>query len=112
MLVTLSPKVVAILNTLTPNNYRAFWVVDTKVGVCTLVLTSPVSNFGNSGKTMLKKGLCFASGGDCSYWNQPTWPAVLASEPDIVTIMLGTNDAKEFNWFGVQSQGKRPVFHL
>jgi lysophospholipase L1-like esterase len=29
----------------------------------------------------------------------------LASNPDIITIMLGTNDAKGFNWFGVQQQG-------
>ncbi len=29
----------------------------------------------------------------------------MASTPDIVTIMLGTNDAKTFNWFGVQEAG-------
>lgn len=36
------------------------------------------------------------------YVGTPTWPAALASTPDLVTIMLGTNDAKEFNWFGIQ----------
>ncbi len=63
-----------------------------------------VSNFGNSGKTLLKKGLCGPpAGGDCSYMGTSSWPSALASKPDIVTIMLGTNDAKEFNWFGVQN---------
>jgi hypothetical protein len=52
-----------------------------------------VGNFGNSGKTMLKRGLCGPpAGGDCAYWDTPTWPAALTSQPDIVTIMLG--------WFG------------
>lgn len=65
-----------------------------------------VTNYGNSGKTMLKKGLCAPPGvDDCAYWDTPTYPAALASTPDIVTIMLGTNDAKNFNWFGVQSKG-------
>jgi lysophospholipase L1-like esterase len=54
---------------------------------------------------MLKKGLCFSSGGDCAYWDTPTWPAALESQPNVVTIMLGTNDAKSFNWFGVQEKG-------
>jgi len=63
-----------------------------------------VINFGNSGKTMLKQGLCGNSvppcGGDCSYWNTPTFQAAITSNPDIVTIMLGTNDAKRCNWEG------------
>ena len=72
-----------------------------------------VSNLGNSGKTMLKKGICggggaghfspanLKCGGDCSYWDQKGtccgttgMAGALASTPDIVTIMLGTNDAK------------------
>ncbi len=60
-----------------------------------------VTNAGVSAKTMLKQGQC-NGGGDCSYWNTATWPKALASTPDIVTIMLGTNDAKVFNWEGVQ----------
>jgi len=65
-----------------------------------------VANYGDSGKTMLKKGICGPPpGGDCAYWDQTTYPAAMASTPDIVTIMLGTNDAKEFNWFGVQNAG-------
>ena len=102
-----------------------------------------VSNLGNSGKNMLKKGLCGGGGnccglppgppwappgqtpctdgrinsknlcpkcsGDCAYWDQPTYKEAMASKPDIVTIMLGTNDAKGCNWDrtpdGVQGRG-------
>lgn len=54
-----------------------------------------VTNYGNSGKTMLKQGLCGPpAGGDCAYWDTPTYPQALESTPDIVTIMLGTN-----GWF-------------
>lgn len=60
-----------------------------------------VGNYGNSGKTMLSHGLC-EDGTSCAYFDTATWPSVLGSEPDIVTIMMGTNDAKSFNWFGVQ----------
>eukprot|EP00047_Mylnosiga_fluctuans_P013151 m.29766 g.29766 ORF g.29766 m.29766 type:complete len:232 (-) comp4695_c0_seq1:74-769(-) len=54
-----------------------------------------VKNFGNSGKTMLKYG----GPGDSSYWNQTTWRDAQAYNADIYTILLGTNDAKTFNWF-------------
>jgi len=63
-----------------------------------------VSNYGNSGKTMLTQGLCGPPpSSNCSYVGTPTWPEALVSKPDLVTIMLGTNDAKEFNWFGIQN---------
>ena len=62
-----------------------------------------VTNFGNSGKTMLKYG----QPGDSSYWNQTTWPAAQADDSDIYTILLGTNDAKNgpgaYNWFPCNS---------
>lgn len=63
-----------------------------------------VKNFGNSGKTMLKSGLgssrpSRASVGPASYWSQQTWLDAQAYDADIYTIMLGTNDAKVFNWF-------------
>ncbi len=32
-------------------------------------------------------------GGDCAYENTTTYPAALASTPDIVTIMLGESQA-------------------
>jgi lysophospholipase L1-like esterase len=36
------------------------------------------------------------------YRKTDCWKRALSSSPDIVTIMLGTNDAKQFNWQGVQ----------
>jgi hypothetical protein len=45
-----------------------------------------VTNFGNSGKTMLKYG----GPGDSSYWNQTTWQQAQAANSDIYTILLGT----------------------
>lgn len=77
-----------------------------------------VTNAGVSGHTMLNNGLCAASpagswrhpclhksdaqacSGNCSYWGTPQFQAVLDSAPDIITIMLGTNDAKFCNWYG------------
>jgi len=77
-----------------------------------------VSNRGKSGHTMLSTGLCGAGpggswrhpclpnkdipqcSGDCSYWGTDMMNATIADQPDIVTIMLGTNDAKGCNWFG------------
>lgn len=61
-----------------------------------------VINFGWSGHTMLKEGLCGMAnscGGDCSYWTT-MYQKAITSKPDIVTIMLGTNDAKGCNWYG------------
>jgi alpha-L-fucosidase 2 len=60
-----------------------------------------VTNAGRSSQTMLKKGLCNDLT-PCSYWTTDAWQTALNSEPDIVTIMLGTNDAKYFNWEGIQ----------
>jgi len=60
-----------------------------------------VMNAGKSSMTQLKKGQC-NGGGDCSYWNTDAWQNALSAQSDIVTIMLGTNDAKTFNWEGVQ----------
>lgn len=60
-----------------------------------------VTNAGVSAQTMLKHGLCNDLS-PCSYWNTNAWQNALQSKPDIVTIMLGTNDAKAFNWEGIQ----------
>jgi acyl-CoA thioesterase I len=57
-----------------------------------------VSNFGLSGHTLLKKG-------DYPYWNTPRHQEALKSAPDVVIIMLGTNDTKPQNW-----QFKREFF--
>lgn len=50
-----------------------------------------VKNFGVSGRTLLKKG-------DFPYWNEPQFEEVKSFAPDILVIMLGTNDSKPQNW--------------
>ncbi|MBA9075436.1 MULTISPECIES: GDSL-type esterase/lipase family protein [Rufibacter] len=50
-----------------------------------------VQNFGLGGRTLLKKG-------DMPYWREEKYQQVLAWEPDIVIIKLGTNDSKPQNW--------------
>ena len=50
-----------------------------------------IINFGMGGKTMRKNG-------DGPYWNIPMYQEAMASNPDIVVLMLGTNDAKPYNW--------------
>ena len=64
-----------------------------------------VTNYGDSGKTMLKDGLCASAAcsyceSPCAYWDTDTMDAAMQSDPDMVTIMLGTNDAKYCNWYG------------
>jgi lysophospholipase L1-like esterase len=50
-----------------------------------------VGNFGVSGRTMLKKG-------DFPIWKEKKFTDALNFEPNIVIIMLGTNDSKYYNW--------------
>jgi len=50
-----------------------------------------VGNFGVSGRTLLRKG-------DYPYWNEPQFQEVKDFAPDILIIMLGTNDSKPQNW--------------
>jgi lysophospholipase L1-like esterase len=50
-----------------------------------------VRNFGVSGATVLREG-------DLPYWNQPELAAALTFDPEIVILMLGTNDTKGHNW--------------
>jgi len=50
-----------------------------------------VGNFGRSACTLLKKG-------DFPYWNESVYRSALNSRPDVVVIMLGTNDTKPQNW--------------
>lgn len=56
-----------------------------------------VVNFGNSGKTMLKKG-------DYPFWKTNEFKNALAFKPHIVIILLGTNDSKPQNWNNYGSQ--------
>ena len=62
-----------------------------------------VLNFGVGGRTLLRNGLCDDQRGDCSYWTNGLLNQALASLPDVVVLMLGTNDAKDFNWHGQQT---------
>jgi acyl-CoA thioesterase-1 len=50
-----------------------------------------VKNFGVSGATMTKKG-------NFPYWNLPAFKAARDYQPDVVIILLGTNDTKPVNW--------------
>ncbi len=50
-----------------------------------------VQNFGVSGATLMKMG-------DKPYWNESAYTSSRSFEPDVVVIMLGTNDAKPQNW--------------
>lgn len=50
-----------------------------------------VGNFGVSGRTLLKKG-------DFPYWKEKAYQKALQFKPDVVIIMLGTNDTKPQNW--------------
>jgi len=50
-----------------------------------------IQNYGVSGRTLLKQG-------DYPIWNEPAFTAALEFQPDIATIMLGTNDSKPYNW--------------
>jgi acyl-CoA thioesterase I len=50
-----------------------------------------VRNFGVNGTTLLRNG-------DRPYWTTSSFDAARAFAPDVVVIMLGTNDAKPQNW--------------
>ena len=47
-----------------------------------------VTNLGACGSTMLRHG-------DSPFWLRPQYKALVGGKWDIVTIMLGTNDAKD-----------------
>ncbi len=50
-----------------------------------------VENFGVSGCTALRQG-------DKPYWNESAYTTSTSFAPDLVIILLGTNDAKPQNW--------------
>ncbi len=50
-----------------------------------------VGNFGVSGRTLLRKG-------DFPYWKEKAFQKAHDFQPDVVIIMLGTNDTKPQNW--------------
>ena len=48
-------------------------------------------DFGHNGATLLKKG-------NLPYWTTPEFKGATKFDPNIVIIMLGTNDTKPQNW--------------
>ena len=50
-----------------------------------------VGNFGVSGRTLMRSG-------DLPWWNEPAFQQSQDFAPDVVIIMLGTNDTKPHNW--------------
>lgn len=50
-----------------------------------------VRNYGIGGRTLLRHG-------DYPYWNEAKYKGVLSWQPNIVVIVLGTNDSKPQNW--------------
>ena len=50
-----------------------------------------VKNFGVSGRTLMNSS-------DMPYMSESVYKEALAFNPDIVTIKLGTNDSKPYNW--------------
>jgi lysophospholipase L1-like esterase len=50
-----------------------------------------VSNFGESGATLIERA-------DFPYVQRPNYPRALSAGPNIVTIELGSNDSKPYNW--------------
>ena len=64
-----------------------------------------VQNFGHSAYSMLKLA-------DKSYWDSPMFQAAQDFEPDIVTIMLGTNDAHPNYWPQYQDEYYRDYLDM
>jgi acyl-CoA thioesterase-1 len=50
-----------------------------------------ITNAGVTGGTALKKG-------DISIWTTDVFSSIKKTEPDVVVLMLGTNDTKDINW--------------
>lgn len=64
-----------------------------------------VKNFGVSGRTLLKKG-------DYPYWNEGQFTASKNYQPNVVIIMLGTNDSKSQNWGPYKNEFKTDYLDL
>lgn len=59
-----------------------------------------VKNYGLSGRTMTTSGF--------GYMKEKAWKRVLDFKPNIVTIMLGTNDSQERYWHGEKAFEQMP----
>ena len=86
-------KVAIIGNSITEGTFLDNPAVNSYPGQLAKMLPSnwEVGNFGVSGRTMLKNG-------DYPIWNEQKFKDALNFQPNIVVIMLGTNDSKPYNW--------------
>lgn len=64
-----------------------------------------VKNYGISGTTLMNSG-------DSPYQNQNAFAAAKASQPDVVVIMLGTNDTKPQNWKNFEADYRKDYADL
>ena len=62
-----------------------------------------VKNFGSNARTLL-------SSGDYPYKEDPVFAESIKANPDVVVIMLGTNDAKPSNWNAAQYEKELAEF--
>ena len=87
------PKIACIGDSITEGTGLSNPAVESYPGKLQRVLGTnyAVRNFGVSGRTLLKKG-------DYPYWRESAYQQSRDYAPDIVTIMLGTNDSKPQNW--------------
>lgn len=63
-----------------------------------LGLSYQVNNYGFSGACVLRDAESATGQPADSYWGSRFMDSVFARQPDIITIMLGTNDGKYYNW--------------
>ena len=71
-----------------------------------------VVNFGHNARTALDDGKEWNGKGGMGYRKSPEFAKALASKPDIVVFMLGTNDSKPVNWDGKSDDVKRDYAKL
>lgn len=66
-----------------------------------------VVNFGHNARTALDDGREWNGVGGMGYRKSPEFAKALASRPDVVIFMLGSNDSKPVNWDGRSDDVKR-----
>jgi acyl-CoA thioesterase I len=86
-------KLVCVGNSITEGYGTANIAFDNYPAQTAILLSDEwsVKNAGVSGRTMLRNG-------DFPIWNEQKFKDGLAFNPDVVTIALGTNDSKPYNW--------------
>lgn len=92
--VTTRIKWACIGNSITAGPTGAQYAYPVRLGVRLLMDT--VQNDGVGYRTLMKSG-------DSTYWKYGKLTQVFAFQPDIISIMLGTNDSKPINWWDSNS---------